>query len=168
MKKTGIFYGSTTGNTESVAEKIADQLGIGQEDVHNVADSKVEEVDPYEILLLGCSTWGVGELQDDWNDFLYKLKDKNLSNKTVALFGCGDSISFSSSFCDALGLIYHELERTGCRFIGQVKTDGYSYDGSEAVINGVFVGLPIDENNESDKTDERIKAWTNEIMNDER
>ena len=38
MKKTGIFYGSTNGDTESVANKIAIQLGIGKEDVHNVAD----------------------------------------------------------------------------------------------------------------------------------
>lgn len=39
MKKTGIFYGSTNGDTESVANKIAIQLGIGKEDVHNVADT---------------------------------------------------------------------------------------------------------------------------------
>ena len=39
MKKTGIFYGSTNGDTESVANKIAIQLGIGKGDVHNVADT---------------------------------------------------------------------------------------------------------------------------------
>ena len=105
MKKTGIFYGSTNGDTESVANKIAIQLGIGKEDVHNVADTTPHAVQPYEVLLLGCSTWGVGEMQDDWNDFLFKLKDMDLKNKTVALFGCGDSVSFSSSFCDALGVI---------------------------------------------------------------
>ena len=110
MKKTGIFYGSTNGDTESVANKIAIQLGIGKEDVHNVADTTPHAVQPYEVLLLGCSTWGVGEMQDDWNDFLFKLKDMDLKNKTVALFGCGDSVSFSSSFCDALGVIYHELQ----------------------------------------------------------
>ena len=86
MKKTGIFYGSTNGDTESVANKIAIQLGIGKEDVHNVADTTPHAVQPYEVLLLGCSTWGVGEMQDDWNDFLFKLKDMDLKNKTVALF----------------------------------------------------------------------------------
>ena len=30
MKKTGIFYGSTNGDTESVANKIAIQLGSGK------------------------------------------------------------------------------------------------------------------------------------------
>ena len=48
MKKTGIFYGSTNGDTESVANKIAIQLGIGKEDVHNVADTTPHAVQPYE------------------------------------------------------------------------------------------------------------------------
>lgn len=166
MKKIGIFYGSTTGNTETVAENIADQLGIGKEDVHNVADTQVDAVNPYDVLLLGCSTWGAGELQDDWNDFLFKLKDQKLNGKTVGIFGCGDSASFSSTFCDAIGVIYKELQQTGCRFTGETETSGYSFDGSEAEIDGKFVGLPIDENNESDKTDERVKNWINQIQKD--
>ena len=102
-------------------------------------------------------------MQDDWNDFLFKLKDMNLKNKTVALFGCGDGVSFSSSFCDALGLIYKELQRTGCTFIGEVDPSGFSFDHSEALIDGKFVGLPIDENNESDQTDKRVQNWTSQL-----
>lgn len=163
MKKTGIFYGSTTGDTESVAEKIAKRLNIGKEDIHNVATTKPLATHPYEVMLLGCSTWGVGEMQDDWNDFLFKLKDMDLKGKTVALFGCGDADSYSTSFCDALGLIYKELQHTGCSFIGDVDPSGYHFDGSGALINGKFIGLPIDENNEADKTEERIKSWTNHL-----
>lgn len=44
MKKTGIFYGSTTGNTENVAEKIATALGIGKTDLYNVADTQPSTV----------------------------------------------------------------------------------------------------------------------------
>ena len=109
MRKIGIFFGSTTGYTEEIAGKIATRLGVGKEDIHNVMDTKVEAVAPYGILLLGCSTWGEGELQDDWNDFLFKLKDTKLEGKTVAIFGCGDSATYSTSFCDAIGLIYNEL-----------------------------------------------------------
>ena len=98
-------------------------------------------------------------LQDDWNDFLDKLKAKNLSGKTVAIFGCGDSASFGGSFCDAIGIIYNELQGSGCQFAGSVDTDGYSYDSSEACVDGQFVGLPLDESNESDQTDKRIDAW---------
>ena len=37
MKKTGVFYGSTTGTTESVARTIAEKLGIPSSDVYNVS-----------------------------------------------------------------------------------------------------------------------------------
>ena len=128
MKKVGIFYGSTTGATEGVAETIAARLGVASEDIHNVGTTKVDEVD-------------------------------NLSGKTVAIFGCGDSASFGGSFCDAIGIIYNELQGSGCQFAGSVDTDGYSYDSSEACVDGQFVGLPLDESNESDQTDKRIDAW---------
>jgi flavodoxin I len=45
------------------------------------------------------------------------------------------------------------------KFVGAVSTDGYTYDDSEAVVDGKFVGLALDEVNEDDKTDERIDAW---------
>ena len=159
MKKVGIFYGSTTGATEGVAETIASCLGVAREDIHNVGATKVNEVDKYEVLLLGSSTWGIGELQDDWNDFLDKLKAKNLAGKVVAIFGCGDASSFGGSFWDAIGIIYNELQGSGCEFAGSVDTDGYSFDSSEACVDNRFVGLPLDESNESDLTEKRIDAW---------
>ena len=88
MKKTGIFYGSTTGTTESVAGRIADVLGISSADVHDVSKLTAELVSGYEVLLLGTSTWGDGELQDDWYDGVKVLKGMDLSDKLVGLFGC--------------------------------------------------------------------------------
>ena len=83
----------------------------------------------------------------------------DLSGKLVAIFGCGDSSSFSDTFCDAIGTIYTDLQGTGCTFIGNVATDGYSYDDSTAVVDGQFVGLPLDELNEDDQTESRLDAW---------
>mgnify|MGYP000379341182 CR=1 FL=1 len=87
---TGIFFGSTMGTTEAVAADIAKQLGVADADVHNVADKPAGEVQKYDLLVLGSSTWGAGELQDDWYGFLAQLKAQDLSGKKVALFGCGD------------------------------------------------------------------------------
>ena len=67
---TGIFFGSTMGTTEAVAADIAKQLGVADADVHNVADTPAGEVQKYDLLVLGSSTWGAGELQDDWYGFL--------------------------------------------------------------------------------------------------
>ena len=110
MKKTGIFYGSTTGTTESVAGRIADVLGISSADVHDVSKLTAELVSGYEVLLLGTSTWGDGELQDDWYDGVKVLKGMDLSDKLVGLFGCGDSESYPDTFCDGMGILLWRSE----------------------------------------------------------
>jgi flavodoxin I len=166
MKKTGIFYGSSTGTVEDLAQRIAGKLGIDSSDVFNVADVDADAVAPYEVLLLGSSTWGAGDLQDDWEDFLGKLKSADLSGKVVAIFGAGDSASFSDTFCDAIGTIYQGLQGTGCTFAGSVSTDGYTFDDSTAVIDGQFVGLPLDELNEDGETDGRIDAWLEKLKSE--
>ena len=166
MKKTAIFYGSSSGTTEDIAGRIAAKLGIGSSDVYNIDSATPEDVTPYDVLLLGSSTWGVGDLQDDWEGFLPKLKKADLSGKAVAIFGTGDSSSYSDSFCDAIGSIYKELGNTGCRFCGLVSIDGYTFDDSTAVVDGKFVGLPLDEVNEGDKTDARIDQWIAQLKSE--
>lgn len=163
MKKTGIFYGSTTGTTESVARLIAEKLGVSPEDVHDVSKLDAALAEGYEALILGTSTWGDGELQDDWYDGIKVLKGMDLSGKTVALFGCGDSESYSDTFCDGMGILFNDLKNNGCRFIGAVPDADYTYSSSIAVTDSNFVGLAIDDINESDKTDERVTAWTEKL-----
>ena len=112
-----------------------------------------------ENLILGTSTWGAGELQDDWYDGLKVLKSSNLSGKTIALFGCGDAESYGDTFVGGMGELYDSIKDSGARFIGSVATDDYSFDDSAAVVGGQFVGLPLDDVNEDDKIDGRIEAW---------
>ncbi len=163
MKKTGVFYGSTTGTTESVARTIAEKLGIPSSDVYDVSKMTADVAGSYEALILGTSTWGDGELQDDWYDSIKVLKGMDLSGKTVALFGCGDSESYSDTFCDGMGILFEDLKNSGCRFIGAVPDADYTYSSSIAVTDRNFVGLAIDDINESDKTDERVTAWTEKL-----
>lgn len=164
MKKTGIFYGSSTGTCEELAGQIAEKLGVSSADVHSVDKMTADLVKEYEVLVLGTSTWGDGELQDDWYDGIKVLKAADLSNKFVALFGCGDSESYGDTFCDGIGILYEDLKDSGCAFLAnKVSTDGYSLSSSIAVVNGVFVGLALDDVNESNKTAGRIDAWTAEL-----
>lgn len=161
MKKTIVIYGSSTGTCEDLAGRIAQKLGV--DDVVAVADVTADQIADYDNLILGTSTWGFGELQDDWYDGLDLLKGADLSGKTIALFGCGDCGSYSDSFCGALGELYNGLAESGATFVGQVATDGYDFTDSSAVVDGSFVGLALDEVNEADKTDERIDAWVESI-----
>lgn len=164
MKKTGVFYGSSTGTCEDIAGRIAVRLGVDSADVHNVADLTADMISGYDVLVLGSSTWGCGELQDDWYDALELLRKTGLQGKTVALFGCGDSESYGDTFCDALGALYEGLKDSGCTFAGGgVSVDGYTFESSTAVVDGCFVGLAIDDVNESDLTDGRIGAWAEAV-----
>lgn len=160
MKKTVVIYGSSTGTCQSIAEKIAAKLGVEAIDVANLNADAVSEA---ENLILGTSTWGAGELQDDWVDGLETLKGLDLNGKTVALFGCGDAESYGDTFCGAMAEIYNGIKDKGVTFVGAVPTDGYTFDDSEAVIDGKFAGLALDDVNEDDKTDERIDAWIDSI-----
>ena len=164
MKKTVIIYGSSTGTCQGIAEAIASKLGVT--DILDVAKVTAAQIEAYDNLILGTSTWGAGDMQDDWYGGIKEIKGANLSDKTVALFGCGDSQSYSDTYCDGMGEIYRELQGTGCNIVGSVSTDGYSYDDSTAVVDGKFVGLALDDVNESDMTDSRIDAWIEEIKGD--
>ena len=157
--KIGIFYGSSTGTTQSLAEQIALKTGVSKADTHDVADAAPDTIDGDDCLLLGSATWGDGDLQDDWYGFLDKIKTRDLSGKTVALFGCGDSESYPDTFCNARGTIYEELQLTGCRFVGAYEPQDYAVTDSGVCRDGKFVGLAVDELNEDDKTAARTDRW---------
>ncbi|MDR1380310.1 MAG: flavodoxin FldA [Tannerella sp.] len=164
MDKTAIIYGSSTGMTEDIAKKIASQLNVSSENVYEVAGITPETVSRYDALLLGSSTWGSGELQDDWYDGVEVLKKSDLTGKKISFFGTGDSYSYSDTFCDALGLIYGEIKSSGAIFTGQVDPSDYTFDDSVSVVDGKFVGLALDETNEADKTDGRIDRWIKSLV----
>ena len=159
MKKFGIFYGSTTGTTEELAGRVAGALGVSAADVHNVANTSAAGAKEYDVLVLGSSTWGSGELQDDWYDFLKALGAEDLSGKAVALFGCGDSASYPDSFCDALAEIRDGLEATGCTFVGAL--DAAEYDGCTSRIcrDGKVIGLAVDDGASEAVSDARMEKW---------
>lgn len=166
MKKTGIFYGSSTGTTKDVARRIGKILGIADADIHNVADSAPDSVADYDVLIMGTSTWGSGDLQSDWYDFLAGIQSLDLRGKKIALFGCGDE-TMSNTFCDGVGELYDRLMSTGAEFIGAYDTDGYHFDGSTAVKEdngGKAVGLLLDEVNHPEMTDFRLRSWIGETF----
>ncbi len=162
MSKTVIIYGSTTGNCQSVAEDIASK--IDGSEVISVADATIVDLEGADNIILGSSTWGIGEMQDDFASFLPTLASANLDSKTVAIFGTGDGISFGDSFVDAIGEIYQTILAKNCKLVGATSTAGYDYSNSNAIIGDEFVGLPIDFENAPHLTDERIASWVEKIL----
>ena len=165
MKKYGIYYGSMTGTTADVAARIAKALGVADADVHNVADTAPSTLGDHEVLIFGTSTWGDGEVESDWYDFLDGAEVMDLKGKKIAFFGCGDE-SMSTTFCNGVGELYKRMKGSGADPIGAYNVIPYKFDNSDAIIDGVCVGLLLDEVNHPELTDERIKAWTELIKHE--
>jgi len=165
MQNVGIFYGSSTGNTETVAKQVQKEFGDDNAKTFDVAEAKADDIEKFANIIFGTSTWGIGDLQDDFEDFLSEISKANLAGKKIAIFGLGDQYSYSDSFVDGLGEIYENLEGKGCELIGETSTDGYEYDETKAEVNGQFVGLALDEDNQNDLTSVRIVNWVEQLKN---
>ena len=158
-----IFYASSTGNTEFVAKMIKKQLKDFE--LIDIAADGISKIDECDSLIIGVSTWGEGDLQDDWEDCYDELQEIDFSNKTVALFGLGDQESYGDEFVNALGTIYDVVSKDGGSIVGFTSIDGYEFEESTAVRNGEFVGLVIDEDNQPKLTELRVENWIKEIEN---
>ncbi len=162
MSKVGIFYASSTGNTESVAKYIKNEIRVFA-DMYDISNVDVKKVMEYDFLILGVSTWGDGDLQDDWESFLPKLQKQDLSGKTVALFGLGDQEGYPDNYLSAMGTLYDAVIKVGAKVVGEWSTEGYDFNESAAVRDGKFVGLALDEDNQSEMTNQRVAVWLGEI-----
>jgi len=163
MANIGIFYGTTTGNTEIVAGLISKAFGEDVAEIMNVDMAGTEDVEKYKYLIFGVSTWGVSDLQDDFENFLGILEKIDFTGKKVALFGLGDQSTYGSTFVDAMGILYEWLRKRNVKIVGSVARTGYSFESSLALVKGKLVGLAIDEEYESHLTHERVTAWVEQL-----
>ncbi len=157
MNKIGIFYGSSVGNTRFVAEKLHDL--IPNTDLIAVEKADRSDIEDRDFLILGTSTWGVGSLQDDFEIFVNTLVESDLNNKKIALFGLGDQYTYPDTFCNGMGKLFDLIKEKGCEFVGKWPTDSYDFSESLAVVDDIFVGLALDEDNEPDLTNYRLQEW---------
>ncbi len=163
MNKIAVVYGSTTGTCESLASRVAEKLGTDQ--VYCVTDLDKNVVRDHDVLVLRSSTWGDGELQDDWYDGVEVLKRCDLTGKRVALFGCGDSACYPDTFCNAMALIRQACD--GATLIGAgMSTEDYSPCESESIVDGHWIGCALDEMNESDQTEARLDDWVSRVKSE--
>ena len=160
----GIWYSSSTGNTETVASYIAS--AAGGLDYNDIADAKDSDIEGADALIVGAPTWHTGADEQrsgtSWDDWLYDTLPKlNVQGKKVAVFGVGDQESYSDNFCDAAGELYDLLKAKGCTMYGMTSAEGYSHQDSKALVDGgdKFCGLMCDEDNQYDLSEERAKAW---------
>ena len=135
MSNAIIVFGSTMGNTKRLTEGVAEGLREGgvEVTVKDVVNADVEELNEYDLIVLGCSTWGAGDLQDDFIDFYEKMTGlPSLEGKKAAVFGPGDSDMYPDTFCEAVDKIEEHLKELGADLVVEsFKVD----EDVEAVLN---------------------------------
>jgi flavodoxin I len=165
VAKIGLFWGTQTGNTETIAEQI--QAAFGGESfvrLYDINDASPSDFEEYDCIIVGCPTWNIGELQSDWDAFYENdLENIAFSGKKVAYFGAGDQVGYSDNFQDAMGILEEKIASLGGQTVGRWSMEGYDHESSKAVKDGMFVGLALDEDNQPDLTKGRIQAWVSQL-----
>jgi len=158
----GLYFSTSTGNTETCAGYIA--AAAGGLEMEDIGDAENDAVTGADALIVGAPTWNTDAESErsgtTWDDWLYNtLPDLDLTGKKVAVFGCGDQESYSDYYCDAAGELYDLFEAKGCKMFGMTSPEGYNHQSSKAERDGKFVGVMFDEDNQYDESEGRAKAW---------
>ena len=159
MKKIGLFYSFASIKTAKIAGLVHNAFSGSDIQLINVDDVHIQSFLEFENLIIAVPTWFDGELPNYWDELLPALEEIDFSNRRIAIFGLGDQKGYSENFCDAIGIMAEFLEERGATIVGENSLEGYTFEGSKAVRNGQFVGLPIDQENQARLTNERIEQW---------
>ncbi|MCC9606154.1 flavodoxin [Blastopirellula sp. JC732] len=169
MNKVGLFFGTDSGTTRLIGKKIAKLLGADLVDKPlNINRATIDDLLQYDVLILGTATYGAGELpgvannakDGSWIEFLPQLAGADFTGKTVALYGLGDQEKYGDRFVNGMAKLYRIFKDLGATIVGEWSAEGYTFTGSDAVLDGKFVGLAIDNNSQGMLTDARLSEWT--------
>ena len=88
-----------------------------------------------------------------------EIESIDMTGKKVALFGLGDQERYPDNFVDGIGILAEAFTKSNAELIGFMPVNDYHFPQSRAVKEGHFLGLPLDIENQSEQTEERILKW---------
>jgi flavodoxin I len=178
MAQVGIFFGTSTGNTETAADLIYEAFGedVAAEpiDVDELEAGKLSEVfGEYDALIVGTPTWNTGADTErsgtGWDELYYtkfpELKSQ-LDGKKVAVFGLGDQISYAENYADATGELHDVFTSLGCTMMGAWSQEGYEHADSKSIRGDKFCGLLLDMVNQEELSEERVHKWVAQLKDE--
>jgi len=165
MKKTALIFSPLGGSVSKVTDKLGEMIGKDKVDILHVREFKKGDLDKYEQLILlgstvGADHWSNEVPEYEWQAFFEELADLDLEDKKTAIVGLGNSVLYPEHFADGMAHLYKAIKEKNARVYGFVAAEGYTFTDSEALNDeGLFCGLPVDEDNEDELTTERLEKW---------
>lgn len=174
LAKVGIFFGTSTGSTEEVADLIKDALGDdadGPFDVETLEGSVKDNFERYNSLIVGTPTWNTGadieRSGTGWDELYYSsMQELNLQDKHIAVFGLGDQVSYGENYADATGELHDVFEGLGGKMFGYTSQEGYEHEASKSIRGDKFCGLLCDMVNQEELSAPRVEAWINQLRSE--
>jgi len=165
MSKTALFYSPEGGNVNRVANKLGEMIGNDKVDIIPVKEVESEDLYKYNKIILvgstvGADHWNNEIVVNEWTGFFTKIMEISFKEKKVAIVGLGNSVLYPSHFADGMADLNKRIKKQNGEVLGKVDAKDYNFTDSEAVNDdGLFCGLPIDEDNEAELTTERLEKW---------
>ena len=116
---------------------------------------------------MGADHWDNETIVDEWIGFFSAIQDISFARKKVAIVGLGNCVLYPEHFAAGMADLYEYVIKKDAEVLGFVDGSGYDYLDSDAVNeDGIFCGLPIDEDNEPELTAERLEKWLVQLKPD--
>lgn len=168
MNKVLLVFWPLQGNVEGATAKIAEKLENYTVQAKTITDVSVEDLKEYNNWIIGGSTvgshvWMEADDSNKWFAFFNMLDKVDMNAKTVAFYGLGDQILYPHHFVDGLAVFQEEFAKRNANIVGQWPIEGYNFYDSEGMKDGKFFGLALDEDQEPEKTADRISTWLEQI-----
>jgi flavodoxin I len=161
----GLIYSSYTGLTFDITTIIEKYLDLLKLEVLEVSSINSSDFLRFDFLMLGVPTWFVGELEPEWDDYFPDFENIDFTGKNIAIFGLGDQYGYPDNFVDGIGILAEVIIKNGGNIVGYWPNKGYDFNKSIGLApNGMFYGLALDEDNQPELSEERVKLWTEGLL----
>ncbi|NTV84030.1 MAG: flavodoxin [Bacteroidales bacterium] len=167
MKKIALIYWPKKGSTEAAAHMIHAKFEKEAIDIFTITEINTAEFSLYDAFIIGGSTTGADNWESAhktrWTDFFDKLDKAELKGKPFALYGLGNQVLYPNHFVDGMAFLKEIFEKHGAVLKGLWPVEGYDFEDSESVENGMFFGLALDFDTQDELTDDRITKWVAQL-----
>ena len=140
MSKIAVVYWSGTGNTEAMANEVAEgaKAAGAEVDVLTASEFGADKMDAYDAVAFGCPAMGAEELEDGTVEPFVSELEGFASGKKVALFG-----SYDWGDGEWMRTWAERMEQAGAQIVGGEGLICHGTPGADAIDECESLGREV-------------------------